>query len=40
MIYGVKSSGNQAECCLRKTATLLESKYARASEIVDKDIGG
>ena len=38
LIYGVKSSGNQAECGLRKTAILLESKYARASEVVHKDI--
>ena len=37
-IYGVKSSGNQAECGLRKTATLLESKYARASEVVHNDM--
>ena len=38
LLYGVKSSDNQAECGLRITATLLESKYARASEVVHKDV--
>ena len=38
LIYGVKSSGNQAECAVRKTAKLMESKYEQVSEIVHKDI--
>ena len=36
LIYGVVSSGNQAEYALRKTAQLNESKYPRASEIIHK----
>ena len=38
LIYGVKSSGNQAECGLRKTAKLMETEHERASEIIHKDI--
>ena len=37
LIYGVRSSGNQAECALRKIAKLMESKYKRASEIILND---
>ena len=38
VIYGVKPSGNLAECGLRKTATLMRDKYERVCEIVHKDI--
>ena len=38
LIYGVKPSGNQAECGLRKTAKLYEAEYPEVSEIVHKDI--
>ena len=36
LIYGVKSSGNQAESALRKTARLESEKYPEASEIILK----
>ena len=45
-IYGIRSSGNIAECALRKTADLTKSKYPRAhgniiNDIyVDDDFGG
>ena len=38
LIYGVKSSGNKAECDLRKTAKLMETGHERASEVIHKDI--
>ncbi|MEO1895331.1 MAG: hypothetical protein ABGX32_03585, partial [Methylococcales bacterium] len=38
LIYGVKSSGNQAECGLRKTAKMLEAGHERACEVIHKDI--
>ena len=38
LIYGVKSSGNQAECGLRLTAELSKAKYPKANEIVQNDI--
>ena len=38
LIYGVKSSVNQAECGLRKTAKLMEPDYAKASKVIHKDI--
>ena len=38
LIYGVKSSGNQAECGLKKTAKLMETGHERASEVIHKDI--
>ena len=38
LIYGVKSSGNQAECGLRKTAKLLEPGHERACRVIHKDI--
>ena len=37
LIYGVRSSGNQAQCALRKVADLLEAKYSRAAEIIHMD---
>ena len=37
LIYGVVSSGNQAECALRKTAKLKEGQYPRASDIIHND---
>ena len=37
LIYGVRSSGNQAQCALRKTAKLMEAKYPRAAEIIQVD---
>ena len=37
LIYGVRSSGNQAQCALRKLADLIQPKYNRASEIIHKD---
>ena len=38
LIYGVKSSGNQAERGLRETARLSKDEYPRVNEIVEKDI--
>ena len=38
LIYGVKSSGNQAECGLRLTAQLSKEDYPNANEIVQNDI--
>ena len=38
LIYGIKSSGNQAESGLRKTAELQSHEYPRYNEIVQKDI--
>ena len=38
LIYGVKSSGNQAEYGLRKTADLQKEQYPRINEIVQDDI--
>ena len=38
LIYGVKSSGNQAERGLRKTAESLKFNHPRSNEIVKKDI--
>ena len=38
LIYGVKSSGNQAECGLRRTAKLMEEGHPRVCEIIHKDI--
>ena len=37
LIYGVRSSGNQAECALREVAKLSSDQYAEASEIILKD---
>ena len=38
LIYGVKSSGNQAERGLRETADLQKDKYPRQNEVISKDI--
>ena len=38
LIYGVKSSGNQAERGLRSTARLGSHNYPRINEVVNKDI--
>ena len=38
LIYGVKSSGNQAESGLRKTASIESKSYPRASQIIQKDV--
>ena len=38
LIYGVKSSGNQAEYGLRETARLSKKDYPEINEIVNKDI--
>ena len=38
LIYGVKSSGNQAESGLRKTAELQSKEYPKCNEIVQRDI--
>ena len=38
LIYGVKSSGNQAECGLKKVAKIMEIGHERACEIIHKDI--
>ena len=38
LIYGVKSSGNQAERGLRETSNLLKDEFPRENEIINKDI--
>ena len=38
LIYGVKSSGNQAERGIRETANLQKNEYPRQYEVVNKDI--
>ena len=38
LIYGVKSSGNQAGCGLKKLAKIMEIGHERACEIIHKDI--
>ena len=38
IMYGVRPSGNIAECALRKTAKLTKSLYPKAFEIIKKDI--
>ena len=37
IIYGVRSSGNQAECALRKCAELQKDKYPKAADAVIED---
>ena len=37
LIYGVRSSGNLAECALRRTAELFESEFPKASNAVRFD---
>ena len=38
LIYGIKSSGNQAERGVRETANLQKSEYPRQYEVVSRDI--
>ena len=38
LIYGVKSSGNQAERGLRQTALLMKEEYPEVSRIIQKDV--
>ena len=38
LIYGVKSSGNQAERGLRQTAEMLKDSYPREHNIINEDI--
>ena len=38
LIYGVRSSGNQAETGLRKTADISKNEYPEVCEIIHKDI--
>ena len=38
LIYGIKSSGNQAERGIRETANLQKSEYPRQYEVVSRDI--
>ena len=38
LIYGVKSSGNQAENALRKTANKMKSEYPEAAKVINDDI--
>ena len=37
IIYGVKSSGNQAECALRKVAELFKDDYPEVYDVIMKD---
>ena len=38
LIYGVKSSGNLAEHCIRRTANMAKDEYPEINEIIQKDI--
>jgi len=38
IIYGVKSSGNQAEHGLRETAKIFQDQYPEVNRIVSEDI--
>lgn len=38
LIYGVRSSGNQAERGIRETSNLMKSEYPRQNEIINHDI--
>ena len=38
LIYGVKSSGNQAERGIRMTSAMLKNEYPKVHQIVTKDI--
>ena len=38
IIYGVRSSGNQAQCALRKTAAMFKDEYPHVNDIVTKDV--
>ena len=37
LIYGVKSSGNQAECALRETTKLFQDKYPVQNDMIQND---
>ena len=38
VIYGVRPSGNMAECALRRTAELTKSDFPKAFDVINKDI--
>lgn len=38
LIYGVKSSGNQAECALRQVAEMSKSEYPEVNNIVQEEV--
>ena len=38
LIYGIKSSGNQAEYALRKTASASKFEYPEANIVIQKDV--
>ena len=38
LIYGIKSSGNQAKRGIRKTADLQRDKYPRQQQVISKDV--
>ena len=38
LIYGVRSSGNQAECGLRRTALLSKDEYPKVCKIIHEDV--
>ena len=38
LIYGIKSSGNQAEYALRKTASASKSEYPEANIVIQRDV--
>jgi len=38
LIYGVRSSGNQAECRLRQNATLSKDEYPEVNHIIQNDV--
>ena len=38
LIYGVKPSGNQTECALRRTAELSRTEFPRVSDIICSDM--
>ena len=38
LIYGVKSSGNQAERGIRETGNLMKEGYPRQNEMIHNDI--
>ena len=38
LIYGIKSSGNQAERGIRETGNLMKNEYPRQNEIISQDV--
>ena len=38
LIYGVKSSGNQAECAIREIGNLCSKDFPRQNEIIQNDL--